>query len=49
MRLIEFVQHYDRQVEDTRSSELEETFRCTNGVPSNAKKSTRLLLYKENL
>ncbi|KAK9931792.1 hypothetical protein M0R45_019056 [Rubus argutus] len=45
MRLIEFVQHYDRQVEDTRSSELEETFRCTNGVPSNAKKSTRLLYH----
>ncbi|XP_062014141.1 protein FAR1-RELATED SEQUENCE 5-like [Rosa rugosa] len=45
MRLIEFVHHYDKQVELTRLSELEETFHCTNDVPSTAKRSTKLLYH----
>ena len=49
MRLIEFVQHYDKQLEATRSSDLEETFRCTNGIPSSAKRSTKLLYHAGKL
>ncbi|XP_050369190.1 protein FAR1-RELATED SEQUENCE 5-like [Argentina anserina] len=40
MALTEFVHHYDVQAEKMRSSELEETFRCNNGIPSKAAKSS---------
>nr|XP_011459808.1 PREDICTED: protein FAR1-RELATED SEQUENCE 5-like [Fragaria vesca subsp. vesca] len=40
MSLTEFVDQYDKQAEQMRSSELEETFRCNNGIPSRAAKSS---------
>ncbi|XP_004309847.1 PREDICTED: protein FAR1-RELATED SEQUENCE 5-like [Fragaria vesca subsp. vesca] len=40
LSLTEFVDHYDKQAEKMRSSELEETFRCNNGIPSRAAKSS---------
>ncbi|KAK9901822.1 hypothetical protein M0R45_001938 [Rubus argutus] len=40
MTLTEFVNHYFKQAEQMRSSELEETFRCNNGIPSKAARSS---------
>ncbi|XP_024171776.1 protein FAR1-RELATED SEQUENCE 5-like [Rosa chinensis] len=40
LSLTEFVHHYDKQAEQMRSSELEETFRCNNGIPTRAAKSS---------
>jgi hypothetical protein len=40
MTLTEFVNHYFKQAEQMRSSELEETFRCNNGIPSRAARSS---------
>ena len=40
MNLTEFVHHYDKQAEQMRSSEIEETFRCNNRVPTKAAKSS---------
>nr|XP_011465827.1 PREDICTED: uncharacterized protein LOC101303817 [Fragaria vesca subsp. vesca] len=40
MSLTEFVHHYDKQIEQMRSAELEETFQCNNGIPSSSAKSS---------
>nr|XP_011457647.1 PREDICTED: protein FAR1-RELATED SEQUENCE 9-like [Fragaria vesca subsp. vesca] len=40
MTLTEFVDQYDKQAEQMRSSELEKTSRCNNGIPSRAAKSS---------
>ncbi|BBG93807.1 FAR1-related sequence 5 [Prunus dulcis] len=43
MSLTQFVHHYDKQAEKMRSSELEESFRCNQGLPSRIAKSSGLL------
>ncbi|CAB4308671.1 unnamed protein product [Prunus armeniaca] len=49
MRLTEFVHHYDKQKNGMRSRELEETFRCNQGLPSRAAKKSGLLLHAANV
>ncbi|CAL8152477.1 unnamed protein product [Prunus armeniaca] len=49
MRLTEFVHHYDKQTNGMRSRELEETFRCNQGLPSRAAKKSGLLLHAANV
>ncbi|BBN67839.1 FAR1-related sequence 5 [Prunus dulcis] len=43
MSLTQFVHHYDKQAEKMRSRELEESFRCNQGLPSRIAKSSGLL------
>ncbi|CAL8997118.1 unnamed protein product [Prunus brigantina] len=43
MSLTQFVHHYDKQAEKMRSSELEESFRCNQGLPSRIAKSSGIL------
>ncbi|BFG34669.1 hypothetical protein CerSpe_209430 [Prunus speciosa] len=47
--LTEFVHHYDKQTNGMRSRELEETFRCNQGLPSRAAKKSGLLLHAANV
>ncbi|KAI5352456.1 hypothetical protein L3X38_005347 [Prunus dulcis] len=43
MSLTQFVHHYDKQAEKMRSSELEESFRCNQGLSSRIAKSSGLM------
>ncbi|KAB2599980.1 protein FAR1-RELATED SEQUENCE 5-like [Pyrus ussuriensis x Pyrus communis] len=43
MTLTEFVLHYEKQANGMRSKELEETFRCKQGLPSTAAKNSGFL------